>query len=93
MPINLFLHGTVAMGCAAVCLFFVRFCLRTGDRLFAFLAASFGLLTVERLLLAIVPVADERRPWIYIVRLIAFVLIIIGILDKNRARGSSGTAR
>ena len=93
MLTNLFLHGAMAMGCAAICLFFVRFSLRTGDRLFAFLAASFGLLTVERLLLAMVPVADERRPFVYIVRLIAFVLIIIGVLDKNRAKGTSGTAR
>jgi hypothetical protein len=33
---------------------------------------------------AILNVADERHVYLYVVRLIGFLLIIVGILDKNR---------
>jgi hypothetical protein len=90
---SVFFQGAIAMGCAAVGLFYFRFWRRLGDRLFAFFAASFWLLGIERVLLAAVPVADEHRPYVYLIRLVAFVLIIVGIFDKNRARERSGTAR
>jgi hypothetical protein len=49
-------------------------------------AAAFGLLMVERLLLATVSASHELAPYIYVVRLFAFVLIMGAVVDKNRRR-------
>jgi hypothetical protein len=64
-----------------------RFWRDTHDRLFAHFGTAFWLLAVSWTLLALVPAGHESRPFIYVVRLVAFVLIISGIVDKNRARG------
>ena len=79
-----FFHGAIALGCWAIGLFFIRFWSKVHDRLFLILAASFWLLGAERVLLASVAVDQEGRPLIYILRLIAFLLIIFAVLDKNR---------
>ena len=72
------------MACLTIALFFVRFWQKTKDRLFLFFAASFGLLVVERILRASMVVDTEVAPFVYGVRLIAFVMIIVAIVDKNR---------
>lgn len=79
-----FVSGAFCMASAAVTLFFLRFWRTTRDRLFAILSLAFALLTLERAVLAFVPLEHEGRHWIYVARLVAFVLIIAGILDKNR---------
>lgn len=81
---NFFLHGGIALGCWAIGLVYLRFFLKVRDRLFAILAASFWLLAIERLLLAFVAMDREDRPLVYLIRLLAFVLIIAAVLDKNR---------
>lgn len=73
----------VGMG-LAVGLFFCRFWQKTRERLFALLALVFLLLSIERCVLAFVPAGHESRHFIFIVRLLAFALLIIGIVDKNR---------
>lgn len=80
-----FLSGATALGCAAIALFFVRYWRKSGDRLFAIFALAFGLLAGERLGLAFVSPALEGRNLVYLMRLCAFILIIIGIVDKNRS--------
>ena len=72
------------MASAAVGAFFLRFWRRTRDRLFLIFALAFWLLGLNWLLLAFVQ-ADETRTWLYLLRLVAFCLIIYGIVDKNRA--------
>ena len=83
---NQFLSGAQMVACAAVALFFLKYWRATHDRLFAILAFSFVLLGIERTVLAFVPASLEGRHWIFLARLLAFVLIIIGVLDKNRPR-------
>ena len=83
-PLNQFLLGVLAMASAAVGAFFLRFWRRTHDRLFLIFALAFWLLGLNWLLLAFVQ-ADETRTWLYLLRLVAFCLIIYGIVDKNRA--------
>lgn len=90
---NFFFHGAIAMGCAAIALIYLRFFLKVRDRLFAILSASFWLLAFERVLLAFVAQDQEGRPLIYLIRLLAFVLIILAILDKNRAPRASRVRR
>jgi uncharacterized membrane protein HdeD (DUF308 family) len=83
---NTFLLGAFALACAAVALFFFRYWRKTHERLFAILALAFTLLAMERTVLAFVPPDQESRHWIFLVRLSAFLLIIAGIIDKNRPR-------
>jgi hypothetical protein len=76
--------GAMAMACAVIGLFFLRFWRETGDRLFAIFAAAFWLFGVTRAALACLPDSSEHELAIYIVRLAAFALILIAVIDKNR---------
>jgi hypothetical protein len=79
-----FMMGAIAMASAIAALFFLRFWRDTGDRLFAIFAASFFLLGLTRLGLALSQEHTEGHTYLYWVRLAAFVLILIAIADKNR---------
>ena len=81
----LFISGMLAAGYAAAALYFLRFWRETGDRVFAWFAAAFLLLLVQRLALAFVLDSVGDAVWYYLIRLLAFVLIILAILEKNRA--------
>jgi len=83
--LNRFLLGALVMASAVAGAFFLRFWRRTRDRLFLIFAAAFWLLGCNWLLLAFVR-TDETRTWLYVLRLVAFCLIIYGIIDKNRQR-------
>jgi hypothetical protein len=81
-----FLSGVFVAITVAIALFFIRFWQRTGDRLFAMLTVAFVVLGLERTILAFGPGLREGRHFVYLIRLAAFALIIIGVLDKNRSR-------
>ena len=66
-------------------LFFVRFWRNTGDRLFALFGAAFWLLSMSWLLLALFDPTHEGRPYVYAIRLLAFALIIVAMIDKTRS--------
>ena len=84
---NQFLLGVLVMASGSAGLFFLRFWRRTRDPLFIIFAFAFWLMGVNWLALAIVE-RDEVRTALYLIRLIAFLLIMIAILQKNRvARG------
>lgn len=80
-----FLHGAVFMGCLAVALLFFAFWRRTGDRLFGWFSAAFVGLMVERFLIAGAE-TDRIEPAFFLLRLFSFLLILIGIIDRNRRR-------
>ena len=82
--LRVFLWGALAMGCAAVALCFLRSWRTTGDRLFLFFAVAFFALTLNWTGLAFIDPGIELRHTLYLFRLAAFVLIIIGVVDKNR---------
>jgi len=79
-----FLHGTVAMGCVAVALFFLRFWQQSRDRLFLRFSAAFWLLALSYALLGTMPLATEWRVYVFVVRLLAYCVILYGIVEKNR---------
>ena len=79
-----FIMGAIAMASTVVALFFLRFWRDTGDRLFAIFAIAFVLLGITRLGLALSPQELEGHTHWYWVRLAAFVLILVAIVDKNR---------
>jgi hypothetical protein len=85
-----FTLGALVMATTIAGLFFLRFWRRTGDRLFALFAIAFWMIGLNWLLLAFTdPAAETRRAAIYLVRLLAFVLILIAIIDKNRRHRST----
>lgn len=84
-PMFYLLSGLIVMGDLIAALFFAKFWRRSGDALFAIFAAAFVLLAIGQALLALTSVPVEERSWIYLLRLAAFILIIAGIVHKNRA--------
>lgn len=78
------ISGLLVMGYAVAGLFFLRFWRETRDRLFGIFAGAFWLLAVQRLLLALFQDPDNEQVWLYGIRLLAFVLILVAIIDKNR---------
>jgi hypothetical protein len=82
-----FLAGMATAGCWAVGLIFLRIWRDSGDRLFAMFGAAFWTMSLNWILLAALEPGEEHRHVFYIIRLIAFVLIILAIVDKNRPRG------
>jgi hypothetical protein len=78
------LMGAIAMASVVAGLFFLRFWRDTGDRLFLIFAAAFFLLAATRVGLAMSQVPQEELTHWYWVRLVAFVLILLAIVDKNR---------
>jgi O-antigen/teichoic acid export membrane protein len=87
MQLMYMLNGALAMACLACALFFLRFWRQSKDRLFAFFALSFLLLATNAVAATMLDASDERRSFIYVVRLFAFLLIIYAIWDKNRSAG------
>lgn len=79
-----FLSGAVTMGFAVAGLFFLRFWKRTGDNLFVAFALAFWLLGLVQALLALTNFPVEERSFFYLIRLLAFVLILGAIWFKNR---------
>lgn len=78
-----FLSGAITMGHVIGGLFFFRFWARTRDRLFLSFAAAFWLMALNQALLTLSGDPREEQSWIYLIRLAAFILIIIAILRKN----------
>ncbi len=70
-------------------LFFLRFWFATRDRLFMFFALAFWVLGVNQILSIFVAEGTDNRSYIYLIRLLAFVLILIGVGMKNRSRRRS----
>lgn len=83
-----FLSGMLSGGFLIAAVFFLRFWRRTRETLFLFFAGAFLLLGVGQALLALTGLPVEERSWIYLIRLAAFLLILMGILTKNRASRS-----
>jgi uncharacterized membrane protein HdeD (DUF308 family) len=81
-----FVMGALAMALAVAGLFFLRFWKQTRDRLFLIFAVAFWLLGLTRIALALTPQSQEHHSYVYLIRLLAFVLILLAIADKNLAR-------
>jgi hypothetical protein len=79
-----FLSGALTMGFAIAGLFFLRFWKRTGDGLFLPFALAFWLLGLAQALLTFTNFPIEERSWLFLLRLAAFLLILVSIWIKNR---------
>ena len=81
---NEILVGAIATASVAAGLFFFRFWRTTGDRFFLLFALSFWIEGVNRLVLYEFVGPNEDAPVYYLVRLVAYGLILAAIVSKNR---------
>ena len=79
------MQGMCAATAMAIGLFFLRFWQDSRDRLFVYFAIAFWLMSSSWALLALVAHDAEARPYIYGLRLLALLLVIAAIIDKNRS--------
>jgi hypothetical protein len=87
------LSGAILLGHWAIGVFFFRFSRKRGERLFTFFAFAFWLLALERFFLLLMEPRQESQAYVYLVRLIAFLLILYAIYDKNRSASPPATTR
>ena len=79
-----FLWGALTMACFAVAAFFLRYWRMSKDRFFLAFAVAFLALGLNWLGLGLYESELESRNSMYVVRLVAFLVILAGIIDKNR---------
>jgi len=85
--LNQLMLGAIAMGFVVAGLFFFRFWDQGRDRFFLLFALSFLAEGGNRVALALTPRPSEGSAVIYLIRLLAFLLILAAILDKNDLLG------
>ena len=88
ITVNSMLTGAIIALSLLVSLLFVRFWRSSHDRFFLFFALSFGIEAVNRTVMGLTLSFSEDAPLHYVVRLLAYSLIVIAIVDKNRRRGA-----
>ena len=80
-----FVSGATMAAALVIALIFFRYWRQTRDRLFLGFALGFAVFAVSRLILAFLHEDDEGRIFVYGLRLVAFLLILAAIIDKNRS--------
>ncbi|MBI3467769.1 MAG: hypothetical protein HY000_32575 [Planctomycetes bacterium] len=88
-----FMMGAIAMASFVAGLFFLRYWRDTGDRLFVIFGTAFWILGGTRIALAMTFSRNEDNTYLYWLRLLAFALILVAIIDKNRPWGSRSAKR
>jgi hypothetical protein len=78
-----FLLGVIAASSLAIGLYFLKFWRSTRDAFFLSFGAAFLIEALNRCTFLFFERPSEASPWIYLVRLISFLLILTAILKKN----------
>jgi hypothetical protein len=78
------LSGLIVAGYFVCGLFFLKFWRNTSDSLFLIFSIAFVALGVQRLMLVTFAGVDGAQIYLYLLRLVAFSLILIAIVIKNR---------
>lgn len=77
-----FLRGGTMMSLLAIGVHFLVYWLVSRDRLFFFFSIAFICLALSQAT-AITQAETDHGPHTYLIRLVAFILIIAGIIEKN----------
>ena len=83
---NQFLLGMLVAFSTAIAVLFLKLWHQSRDRLFGFFSAAFAVLAIDWLVHAVVKPQHESQHLLFLIRLVAFLLIIAGIISKNRSR-------
>jgi hypothetical protein len=84
--VNDMLAGAIATGSMVIALFFLRFWRSTGDRFFLYFSLSFFIEGLHRIYSTVHDNGGEDSPLHYLIRLLAYGLILWAILEKNLPR-------
>lgn len=79
-----FLHGALTLGCIAIGCRFLKFWRLSRDRFFVWFAVAFWMFAFGWSLRVVSWTASEHAYLVFIPRLMAFLLIALAIVDKNR---------
>jgi hypothetical protein len=82
-PLQLAYYGAFAAGHVIAAAFFLRFSHKTKSTLFTIFAAAFLLLGISYGLLCVTTASEVEPRLVYLIRLGAFVLLIVGIIWTN----------
>lgn len=77
------LSGALMLSCFVASLFFYKFWKKTHDKLFIMFSAAFAMLSFERFVLGYLGTREVFTS-VYLIRLCAFILILMAIIHKNR---------
>lgn len=80
------LSGAIATGWLVAGLFFFRFWRHTRDPFFLWFALSFWIEGGNRVALGLITGAGEDNPAFYMLRVVAYGLILFAIWQKNQPR-------
>lgn len=86
MRVVAFLQAVSATAAWVAATIFVRYWRESRDTLFALFAVAFTLLGLSWALLSILNPDGDGSPYIYGLRLVAFLLLIAAVIQKNRER-------
>ena len=89
-PLEGLVAGGLSAGFLVLAAFFLRFWGRTRDGLFLVFSAAFALMAVNQALPVVLHIPQEDRGGIYLIRLAAFLLIIVAVVGKNLRRDPEG---
>ena len=81
-----FLQGAITAGFLVCSVFFVRFWSRTAERLFLAFALAFFFLALNQAFAWYLEAGDERTAYVFSLRVVGFVLILVAIVQKNLTR-------
>lgn len=85
------LTGAITMASLVISLFFLRFWRNTSDRFFLYFSLSFFIEGMHRVYSAVNDNGGEDSPLHYLIRLLAYGLILWAILEKNLPRKDSAS--
>jgi len=78
-----FLRGGTMIALLGSAIFFWRYWRRTADRLFGFFAIGFFLMALSQVVVLCLGPHADKLPYAYWFRLVAFLFIIFGVIEKN----------
>jgi hypothetical protein len=87
------LAGALVLAYLIAGVHFFQFWRRTGDRLFIHFAVAFWLFVLNQLVTSTPHLSNEAGGYEYLLRVLGFIVIIAGIVDKNRGPNRSDTSR
>jgi hypothetical protein len=87
--VAIFIDGGRTILCLVIALYFVKLGRSSRDRLYHGFAAAFALLATGSLMIGLKAAPGDYDVVVVVPRLLAFLIIIASIIDKNR-RGAIG---
>jgi uncharacterized membrane protein HdeD (DUF308 family) len=81
-----FLLGIIVASTLAASAFFLKFWRQTRDGLFLCFGIAFLIEAVNRCFVLFTDRPNEGSPWIYAIRLASYLVMLIGIIHKNRRK-------